>query len=74
MPETPNGNTIQWRLIQLEGAVRTLDIEKADMKEVIRISDDLKTLKRAALTLAFGLPVSGVTFLLGVLALVGNHH
>lgn len=75
--------TILWRVGTLEKRlaeeqksrqddIRSLDIEKADARDMNRLSDEVASLRRALIVFSLSMVGSGGAFLIGVLALV-NH-
>lgn len=65
-------NGIYARLDRSEKDIEKLDREKAEKTDVQRLEGKVDSLTKAIITFALGLPVAGITFMLGILALVNN--
>ena len=66
----PNG--IYARVDRAEKDIEKLDREKAEKDDMTRLETKVDSLTRALIGFALGLPVAGITFMLGVLALVNQ--
>lgn len=76
VPGVPtNGGTVLYRLYELERRVEHLfALEPAVLaREVKILGEDVKALKRAFYTFAFGVVGSAVVFAFTVFALLGHH-
>lgn len=78
-----NGGTVTWRLGVLErglereqkvrhDAVKELDDEKADKKQVDRIESKLDGFQRTLIAFSFSAIFAGLMFIIGVLTLVNR--
>ena len=65
-------NGIYARLDRSEKDIEKLDREKAERDDMARLENKVDSLTRALIGFALGLPVAGITFMLGVLALVNQ--
>lgn len=58
------------RVDRLDRDVEKLDTTKAEKSDYESLTEEMRTIRRGLYAFALGLPIGGVTFLLGILALV----
>jgi hypothetical protein len=66
----PPEDTVLWRLAAVETLAQTIDKEKADTKDVNKLSDEVAALRRSLIVFSLSMVGSGGAFLIGVLALL----
>ena len=71
--EPDSGPTIAWRMQQAEAYIARLDAEKADVKDMARLTDEVQALKRMGFWLVGALVTATITFGVWALQLATTH-